>query len=207
MSLIALQFAVLWGARHIWAVIGFVLLLVLTALGVGGGLQTQDQVLGAGWLMLLLHAMAMFSLMIAKNDQKYEFFLALKQNKAFQTAQIIVFLCSQLPVMIAWGLGFGMITGRWLDTGCVCFVMMIFCSICAQAVFQNLQNHLVCLSRERRLALLLVVAGPWILTAWILSMISANALIMSQKSDVDVLLPILGLGGLGFFQWWIGRRC
>lgn len=206
MSLIRLQFALLWAARGTWAVIAFVLLLAVTALGFGGWLQTSSHLLFTGWLVLLLHAVAMFVLMASQNDAKYEYFIGLNQARAFQKAQTVVFICSQIPVVSLWGLIFGTMTKTWLDMGYICIVMILFCTICAEAVFGNLQMHLQTVPKSRRLALLLVVAGPWVLTAWILGWIATEFIWAPQKSFFTCCLPILGLGGLGFFQWWIGRQ-
>ena len=206
MSLIRLQFALLWAARGTWAVIAFTLLLVITAMGFGGWVQNPSHILFTGWIALLLHAVAMFVLMVSQNEAKYEYFVGLNQARAFQKAQTAVFICSQIPIILIWGLVFGIMTDTWLNMGYICIVMILFCTICAEAVFGNLQTHLQTVPKCRRLALLLVVAGPWVLTAWILGWIAAEFICIPQQSFCTSCLPVLGLGGLGFFQWWIGRQ-
>lgn len=205
MSLIVLQFALLWASRAIWGVVAFVLLLLLTALGIAGWLQTAEQILIVGWLSLLLHATAMFGVMALQNYSKYDYFLALKQAEAFQRAQCLVHVCSQVPLILVWGLTFGTMTQAWICSGCICLVMFLFCTVSAQAVFGNLLPRLRSCTVSRNLALLLVVAGPWILTAWILGMTSANLMMIQTASFFDIGLPVGGLLGLGIFQWWIGR--
>lgn len=206
MSLIILQFAILWASRGIWAVIAFIMLLMLTALGFGGWLETPAHIQFAGWMLVLIHAAAMLVMMVAQNDKKYAYFAALKQAQPFQYAQMLVFTCSQVPVILIWTIGFGLISGAWRCAGGTGAVMLLFCYVCAQAIFGNLQKHLFLLSLSRRIALLIVVAGPWLVTAWILGMTSANYMMMPQKSLFECFLPVLGLIGLGFFQWLLGRR-
>lgn len=188
------HFAMIYARRMLLGVMAFVLILVGIAMHYAGWFETALSGVNAGWIAMLMVCYGMLYLMYADRSGRDVYFKALGLYRRWCWSEAAVHFLVLLPLMLLWG--------GWLcvELGpgglAVAGVMMLFEAVFVQATFVSLQSRFVGLSDGKKLALMGVVSGPWVLTAWMMGMFASQALVYGQSPTAFVA----GLFLLGILQ-------
>lgn len=199
-SLIKLQIATIYSQRAGFAVAAFCDFILILAMSFAGWLDSPQSMLYAVWIQLGLCYGVTACLLILGEKRRGELFCAQHRLSNYLKAELVVFILICGVFALLWCAWMGL-TGMQLNEVMVVFGIMLMTTIISgHAVFCNLMPRLIHLPDQKRIALILLTAAPWILPTWILGIISADSYLQGNF----YWQPLLGMISLGLIQMAFG---
>ena len=196
--MLACHLAMLHARRSLLGVMAFTLLLMGIAAHYAGGFDSAAACISTGWIGLLIVSYGLLYLLFADNSGRDAYFKALGRYRAWCWAQAAAHCLAIFPAIIVWVCilyGYMGISGIEIIG-----IQLLFEAVFSQATFVSLQPRFAGLSNAKRFALMGVISGPWILTAWMLGIFASYAILYDQNA----VFFILGLMLLGAVQTGMG---
>ena len=195
-SLIKLQIASIYSQRAGFAVAAFCDFMLILAMSFAGWLDSPQSFLYAGWIQLGICYGITTCLLVLGEKRRGELFCAQHRLSNYLQAELIVFSLICGAVALLWCVWMGLM-GQALDEVMVVFGIMLMTTIISgYAVFCNLMPRLIHLQDQKRIALILITAAPWILPTWILGFLAADSYLQGNFFWQSVL----GMLALGLIQ-------
>ena len=199
-SMIKLHFAILWSGRMLVAAALFCMLLLCVAMSFAGWLDSPPEIQNAGWICLLIFVFAVSQIEIASAGKRAIIFIAQRQFAQYLRGEFCAVMVLLAGFAALWNLGAACVTGLWLPGLWLFGTMVLFCAIAVHAMTANLEPYTVALRPAQRHLLSLVIAGPWVLPAWIVGLVAGGNIVAQQSC----LMPFLALAVLGLVQFAMG---
>ena len=190
----ACHLAMLHARRMLLGVMAFVLLLVCLAMGYAGWFETIAELVSSGWILMLMVCYGLLYLFMADDSGRDAYFKGIGLYRRWCWTQAVVHFFVMVPLIVLWGIVLAVVwgTGGWGMAG----MMLLFEAVFAQATMVSLQPRFVGLSKSKQLALMGVISGPWILTAWLLGVFGSKSLLYGDS----IWAFVVGLALLGGIQ-------
>ena len=198
--MLKLHFAILWSGRVRIAAALFCMLLLGVAMSFAGWLDSPAEIQNAGWICLLVFVFAMAQIEIAGAGRRAGIFIAQKQFEQYLYGEFCAVLVLSCGFAALWSLGAALVTGLWLQNLWLFLTKSLFCAIAVHAMIVNLEPYTVALRPSQRHLLSLVIAGPWVLPAWLVGLVAGDDIVSQQPC----LIPVLALVVLGLVQFAMG---
>ena len=198
-SLLACQLAMIHARRTLLGVMAFVLVLLGIAIHYAGWFDSAVYLMGAGWVLMLVICYGLLYLFIADDSGRDAYFKALGLYRKWCWSQAAAHFLLLLPLIIIWGFILFLACGPYGVV--VAGIQLLFEAVFAQATMVALQPRFVGVMKSKKLALMGVISGPWILTAWLLGLFASKAMLYGDSVSAFVVgLAILGViqTGLSF---------
>ena len=176
------------------------MLLLCIAMSFAGWLDSPLEIQNAGWICLLIFVFAISQIEIAGAGRRAKIFIAQRQFAQYLRGEFCAVMALSVGFAALWNLLTACVTGLWVTNLLVFLTMALFCAIAVHAMTANLEPYTVALKPSQRHLLSLVIAGPWVLPAWIVGLVAGEDIVMQQPCLMSILAMIV----LGLVQFALG---
>ena len=198
--LFLMQMATIWSQRMSIAVSVFGTVLALIVMSFSGWLDNTYDILHTCWVLLIIWLFVAQSLLIRGEKNRGDLFYSLGRITEYCRAEWLALFVSLMPMALICS-GIVSLCHNSLTTWLYQFLMMAMVIIVSShAMSCNLLPKLIQLPYSKRIALMIVISGPWIIPAWLLGMTGGEAIL----NGGSFLYPLLGILGLLVFQMILG---
>ncbi len=192
---VKLSLAQILASRDVLVITCFVFVLLITAMGAAGWLDTVNSLWHCAWISLLPAIYILFFIITSQDAAQRALFQALRCDFLYDVCQAAVSLCMLTTVPLIWAV-IALYFGSDLSSA-ITQIGLMLCFILAAlgALFSTRQ-----LIEPHKLPryLYLLISGPWNLIAWILALSACNAALAGDSG----LFQRLALVFFAFW-WWI----